>query len=264
MSGLLLKAEAASDAALGTMAFRRQQGANAIVGLEAPPFTSFDVELWIVCQKARVLVWLGRFDEANVLLAEAFRAEGTGRESPVVQYIAHLASVELACHRRDPVAAHRHAERIRTYSDQSAIPYLRVYALFATARAKTSSDACADAVRDLRAGLEFVSQANAGREHQPHLLAELSYAQYGSGQFDEAARTALSAIEMARHRRHRTAECLACMVRGAGLAVAEGAVVRLEAEQYLARAAELILVTSAALLASRLEIIRADVNARLR
>jgi adenylate cyclase len=263
MSGFLLKAEAACDAALKTLAVRQRQGINGIVGLESPPYTSFDVELWINCLKARILVWLGRFDEANILLGEAFRAEGTDREAPVVQYIAYLASVELACHRNDPVAAQRHAARIRAYADQSDIPYLHVYALFATARAKTSSDACADAVRDLQASLEFAAVANAGREHQSHLLAELSYAQYGSGLFDEAAETARTAIEMARDRHHRTAECLASMVHGAGIAVGNSTVVNLESQQYLARAEELIRQTGATLLASRLETLRTDMEARL-
>jgi adenylate cyclase len=206
MSGFLSKAEAAADAALRTMAIRRRQGINGIVGLDSPPYTSFDVELWISCLKAQLLVWLGRFDEAAVLLAEAFQAEGTKREAPVVQCIAHLTSVHLACHRNDPVAAHRHAGRIRAYADQSDIPYLNVYALFATARAKTASDDCAGAVRDLQAGLDFAARANAGREYQTHLLAELSYAQYGSGLFDDAAKTAQAAIAMARDRHHRIAE----------------------------------------------------------
>jgi adenylate cyclase len=263
MSGFLWKAETAADAALRTMAIRRRQGINGIVGLDAPPYTSFDIELWISCLKAQLLVWLGRFDEAAVLLAEAFEAEGTKREAPVVQCIAHLTSVHLACHRNDPVAAHRHAGRIRAYADQSDIPYLNVYALFATARAKTASDDCAGAVHDLQAGLDFAARANAGREYQTHLLAELSYAQYGSGLFDEATKTARAAVAMARDRHHRIAECLATMVQGAGIAIGNGGVVNLEAQQYLARAEDLIRVTGATLLASRLQTLRDDVETRL-
>jgi adenylate cyclase len=263
MSGFLLKAEAACDAALKTLAIHYRRGFNGIVGLDSPPYTSFDVELWIKCLKARILVWLGRFDDANILLDEAFRVEGTNREAPVVQYIAYLASVELACHRNDSVAAHRHAARIQAYADQSDIPYLQVYALFATARAKICSNACADAVRDLQGSLEFVAAANAGREHQSHLLAELSYAQYSSGLFDEAAETARTAIEMARDRHHRTAECLASMVYGAGIAVGKRTVVNLEAQEYFGRAEDLFRQTGAVLLASRLETLRADMKAHL-
>jgi class 3 adenylate cyclase len=261
MSGFLLKAEAACDAALKLLAIRQQQGVNGIVGLDSRPYTSFDVELWINCMKARILVWLGRLREANILLGEVSRAEGTNRETPVVQYIAYLASVELACYRNDPVAAHQHAQRLRIYADQSDIPYLHVYALFATARAKTCSGACADAVCDLRASLEFAAAVNAGREHQSHLLAELSYAQYGSGRFNEAAETARTAIDIARDRRHRTAECLACMVHGAGIAVSKGAVAR--AHQHLGWAEDLICQTGAVLLESRLETLRSDMQARL-
>jgi class 3 adenylate cyclase/tetratricopeptide (TPR) repeat protein len=263
MSGFLPKAVAACDAALKTLAIRQRQGINGIVGLDSPPYTSFDVELWINCMKARILVWLGRFDEANILLAEAFRVEGTNREAAVVQFIAYLASVELACYRKDRVAAQRYAERIRDYADQSDVPYLRVHALFAAAHVKTSVDACADAVRDLQASLEFAVVANAGGEYQSHLLGELSYAQYGSGLFDEAAETARTAIDMARDRHHRTAECLASMVLGAGIAVGKGTIVNPEAQRYLARAEDLIGQTGAALLAARLETLRTDMEARL-
>jgi hypothetical protein len=68
---------------------------------------------------------------------------------------------------------------------------------------------------------------------------------------------------MARDRHHRMAECLASMVHGAGIAVGKGAVVNLEAQQYLARAEDLIGQTGAVLLASRLETLRTDVEARL-
>jgi class 3 adenylate cyclase len=259
MSGLLLKAEAACDAALKLLAIRQQQGVNGIVGLDSRPYTSFDVELWVNCMKARILVWLGRGVEANILLGEVSRAEGTSRETPVVQYIAYLASVELACYRNDPATAHQHAQRLRIYADHSDIPYLHVYALFATARAKTCSGAYAEAVCDLRTSLEFAAAMNAGREHQSHLLAELSYAQYGSGRFDEAAETAQTAINMARDRRHRTAECLACMVHGAGIAVSKGA----QTHQHLGWAEDLICQTGAVLLASRLGTLRSDMQARL-
>ena len=126
MSGLLPKAEAACNTALETLAVRRRRGVNGVVGLDAPPYTSFDVELWINCLKAEILVWQGRFDEGSALLDEVFQAEGTKREAPVVQYIAHLASVELACHARDAARARRHADRIRAYADESEIPYLQV------------------------------------------------------------------------------------------------------------------------------------------
>lgn len=263
MSGLLPKAEAACNTALETLAVRRRRGVNGIVGLDAPPYTSFDVELWINCLKAEILVWQGRFDDASALLEEAFQVEGTTREAPVVQYIAHLASVELACHVKDPVRARRHADRIRAYADQSEIPYLRVNALFASARASTAANDCTEAVRALQMSLEFAAAANAGHEKQSRLLAELSYAQYGSGHFGEAAETARSALVMARRRHHRLAECLASMVHGAGIAVINGPVVNLEAEQYLARADDLVRLTGAALLASRLDALRTDMKGRL-
>src|SRR5260370_30841961 len=128
MSGFLPKAKAASNAALETLARRRAKGMNTIVGLDAPPYTGFDVELWAKCNKSRILVWLGRFDQASILLNEIFEAKGTQRETPIEQSIAHLSSVELACHWEAPAVAHPHASQIRKYARQTQIPYLRVYA----------------------------------------------------------------------------------------------------------------------------------------
>jgi hypothetical protein len=53
------------------------------------------------------------------------------------------------------------------------------------------------------------------------------------------------------------------MVHGAGIAVRNGTVVNLEAQQYLARAEDLFCQTGALLLASRLETLRTDMKARL-
>ena len=68
---------------------------------------------------------------------------------------------------------------------------------------------------------------------------------------------------MARDRHHRTAECLASMVHGAGIAVGKRTVVNLEAQEYFGRAEDLFRQTGAVLLAPRLETLRADMKAHL-
>jgi class 3 adenylate cyclase len=257
MSGFLLKAEAASNAALETLSIRRAKGVNTIVGLDAPPHTGFDVELWIKCNKSRILVWLCRFDQAKLLVNEVFEAKGTERETPIEQSIAHLASVELACHHQDYAAANWHAGQVKRYARRAEIPYLRVYASYATALAQTASGDFVGSAHDLQAGLSLVAQTNAGHDHEPFMLAELSYSQYRGGMV-EAAAVAQSAIAIARHRHRRAAECLATMVYAAATAQGNSAVANRKSIEAFERGEELIRLTGAALLTPRLEALRSE------
>jgi adenylate cyclase len=258
LAGFLSKAKAASELALDMMAVRRRQGGNAIVGIDAPPYVGFDVEKWIKCQRARLLLWLGRFEEAEAWLADACQVDETSTDTAVVQYIPHLALVELACYRNEPATARRHAEQIVAYAELSDAPYLRVQAPLAVALAKTASGDFVGAARDLQDALNFARGANAGLELEPRLLAELSYAEYCGGDTTEAARTAQMSIALAQRRAHRIVECQASMVRAAGLAPADRAATRREVSDLFRRADHLIDLTGAALLAPRLEMLRAD------
>jgi len=256
MSGFLLKAEAASTAALATMAKRREEGAVSIVGMNAPPSIGFDVELWIKCNKSRILVWLGRFNEAKLLLSEVFEAEGTERDTPVVLSIARVASIELACHYQDLDGAHQHAVRVKNYAERAQTPFLYVYSSFAEALAKTASGDFMGSAHDLGTGLELVSRANAGRDHEPFLLAELSYAQYRGGMIHQAIDTARAAIEMARRRNRRVPECLATAVYAAGIGNSDSKKWDRGANDAFARADKLIRLTGAILLVPRLTALR--------
>jgi len=148
--------------------------------------------------------------------------------------------------------------QIRKYARQTQIPYLRVYAAFATALVKAASGNFLGSANDLQVGLDLAAQTNAGHDHVPFMLAELSYAQYRAGLAHKAADTAQSAITMAKRRSRRTAECLATMVYAAAIASRISAVVDREAKDAFLQAEELIRLTGAELLAPRLKGLRAD------
>jgi hypothetical protein len=185
-----------------------------------------------------------------------FEAKGTERETPIEQSIAHLACVEMARHHKDVAAAGLHARQIEKYSERAEIAYLRVHALFATALAKTTSGDFVNSARDVRAGLDLVAQAKAAHDHEPLMLAELSYVQYRGGMVREAADTAISAIAIAQQRSRRAAECLATIVYAAANVRGNSAVANRKARDAFARAEELIHVTGAALLTPRLRELR--------
>lgn len=260
LAGYLLRSEAANDAALATVAEQRRLGDNAVMGLDAAPFTGFDIEHWIKCQRARLLLWLGRIDEAESWLADVLKAEGTRSEAAVVQYIPHFALIELACSRNDPQTAHRHAGRILAYAEQSGVPYMRVQALGATALAKIASDDFTGAEQDLRDAIAFARRVNAGLEFEPRLLTELAYAQYRAGQYRDAADTARNTIAVAVRRAHRLVECHASMIRAAALARSDGARVRGEATTLLRRSDNLLSLSGAAFLAPLFNRIRTEVE----
>ena len=145
--------------------------------------------------------------------------------------------------------------QIRKYAKQTQIPYLRVYAAFATALVKAASGNFLGSANDLQVGLDLAAQTNAGHDHVPFMLAELSYAQYRAGLAHKAADTAQSAIAMAKRRSRRTAECLATMVYAAAISLR---ISDREAKDAFLQADERIRLTGAELLAPRFKWLRAE------
>ena len=217
-----------------TLATRQRQGHCSIVGLRCAALHVVRRRALDQLPEGPVLVWRGRFDEAARLARRGIPCRRHQTQAPVVQYIAHLASVELACHRRIIVLARRHAERNPHYADRVRTFPICASARCSSARARprpttppgpcaTCRPACTCRHEEFRTR---APAASAGRS---------SATQYGSGRFDEAAATAVQRRAMARQRHHR-GRVLASMVRAPASRPTRGTVVNVEAEQYLIRA----------------------------
>ena len=214
--GVLHEALAANDAALETIAAQQDMDRHVALGLTANQLLGFNIEQWIKCYRTLILVRLGLFEEAESWLAKVTQVD-PDHVDYVVQFIPHVAQVELAWWRGDPRLAELHAGLVVEYALKAKAPYLRAYGTVATAMARSTAGDFAGAADILHRGLMLARQASAGRELEPRMLSELADAQLGAGDAHAASATAAEAITLARRRTHRISEAHACMTRARAL-----------------------------------------------
>jgi adenylate cyclase len=157
---------------------------------------------------------------------------------PVVHYIPHAAFVDLAWSRGDASLARHHACRVTEIAEQSAIPYLHVYALACTGLAKGIAGEFAPAACDLTNALDFARRSKVGLEFEARMLADLAECHFYGGKLDQALAAAREAIAIAQRRTARCAECHASIISASILANQEGA--NDEAESLLERAEHIV------------------------
>jgi tetratricopeptide (TPR) repeat protein len=234
-AGLLNEALAASDAAL--------EGVSHVEKFDHQ-FLGYNVDHWIMSLRARILVRLGRLDEGEQCLDALLGIEDALLD-PTVQFIPHLGYVDLAWCRGDTRLAEKHAERIAEIADKCGLPYIRVYAFACAGTAKSLAKDFAVAEQDFTEGLQFVRKATASMGFEPEILASLADCCLRMDEPERAAAVAAEAIDVARQRSTRLAECRASITRAAALVAQHGAASLPEAEDLFRRAERLIHVTGA-------------------
>jgi class 3 adenylate cyclase/tetratricopeptide (TPR) repeat protein len=234
-AGLLNEALAANDAAmLGIPDIEKFDN----------QFLGYSVEHWILSLRGRILLRLGRFDEAKQYLDMLLRIEQALLD-PAVQFIPHLGYVDLAWCRGDAELAERHAMRVAEIAEKGGTPYLRVYAYACAGTAKSVAGNFVGAARDFTEGLEFVQQAKAAMAYEPELLASLADCYYQMEEMEQAIVIAKDAIELAQERNARLAECRASIICGAALLAKHGGVRFDEADGLFHHAEDLIRMSGA-------------------
>ncbi|MGB6397377.1 MAG: adenylate/guanylate cyclase domain-containing protein [Bradyrhizobium sp.] len=251
MSGRLNEALNAGAVALAAITEQGGFETNVTLGLNANQILGFDIEHWVKCLRTRILVGLGRFGEANERLAEVLQTAPKG-VAPVVQFLPHAASVEMAWRLGDADLARQHAKKVAELADESAMPYLRVAAMACAGLAKSAAGDFAAAANALREAIDFARRARAGLEFEARMLADLADALYRSGDPGAALAATEEAIAVARRRTDRIAECHASLVRGIILAVDDGGSGDGEAKRLLAQAEQLLGESGAAFYEPRL------------
>jgi tetratricopeptide (TPR) repeat protein len=234
-AGLLNEALAANNAAM--------QGLSNVEMFDHE-FLGYNVEHWVMGLRGRILVRLGRFAEAQQCLNMLLRIEQTLLD-PTVQFIPHLGYVDLAWCRGDAALAEKHALRVSEIAEKSGIPYLRVYAFACIGTAKSIAGDFAAAAREFTEGLQFVRRATASMGYEPEMLASLADCHYQMNEPQQAVAVATEAIDVARQRCTRLAECRASITYGAALLAEHGSARVHEAENLFRRAGELIRITGA-------------------
>jgi adenylate cyclase len=227
-------------------------------------FLGYSVEHWAMGLRGRILVRLGRFEEAEKCFDLLLGIE-ENLQDPTARLIPHLGYVDLAWCLGDPVLAERHALRLAQITEKHESPYLRVFAFACIGTAKSVAGEFAAAARDFVAALEFLRKTKAAMEYEPEILASLADCHLQSDEPGRAREIAKEAIQIAKQRNARLPECRASITCGEALIAESGVSGVDEAIALFARAEELIQVTGACiyepLLARARE--RALVNGRL-
>ena len=234
-AGLLNDALDANNAAL--------EGVNQVEAFDHR-FLGYTVEHWLMTLRGRILVRLGRFDEADRCLGALIDIEDSLGD-PTVQFLPHYGYVDLAWCLGDGRLAQKHAERVAEIAAKHGSPYLRVFALAATGIAESVNRDFGAAMRSFGESLNFARNARAAIEYEPEILASISDCHLQLGDANAAAASAEEAIGLAQARSSRLPECRASITYGAALLALGGKWAARDAEIWFRRAEDLIGITGA-------------------
>ena len=204
----------------------------------------FNVERWVESLRARLLVRMGNFAAAVQSIAKLTSSE-KDHPDPAVQFIPHLAGVELAWLTQDRKLADHHSIRIDEIAVSSRIPYLAVYASVCKALVLSLSGNHVAAIQKLEAAIRLATEAYAGMEYQSEMLAFLAEIHLRSNSPTAAFRVAERGIAVARERHARLAECRSTIILALVLSEGKLSHSNYQAGDLLARARRLIEETGA-------------------
>jgi adenylate cyclase len=234
-AGRLREALQASDTALANIADIKKSH-DALLG--------FNVERWVESLRARLLVRMGNFTAAKQSIVKLTSTE-QDHPDPAVQFIPHLAGVELAWLTQDQNLADFHCVRIGEIAASSRIPYVAVYAAVCKALFLSLSGNHVAAIQKLESAIRLATEAYAGMEYQSEMLAFLAEIHLRSNSPTAAFRVAERGMAVARERHARLAECRSTIILA--LVLSEGKLSHpdYQASELLARARRLIEETGA-------------------
>jgi adenylate cyclase len=204
----------------------------------------FNVERWVESLRARLLVRMGNFAAAAQSIAKLTSSEND-HPDPAVQFIPHLAGVELAWLTHDQKLADRHSIRIDEIAASSRIPYLAVYASVCKALVLSLSGNHVAAIQKLESAIRLATEAYAGMEYQSEMLASLAEIHLRSNSPTAAFRVAERGIAVARERHARLAECRSTIILALVLSEGQLSHPNYQASDLRARARRLIEETGA-------------------
>ncbi len=251
-AGLLREALAANDIALA--------GERHVEAYDRE-FIGFSIEQWVLGVRIRLLVRMGRFEEAEDCLERMLDLETVSTEPPVPG-MARFGFIELARVRGDAALAERHAEDLgRVLDKYAATPYVQVFFHGYRALAAMVAGKPAEAAAFYRDALALMMERGAAREYESELLAGLAEARLQAGDARQAREHASLAIELALARRTRLAQCRARIVRSLASIALGGRACLEDAQADLAAAQALVEETGASAWAANVAAARERLNA---
>lgn len=204
-AGLLEQGLAASDAALAGVAsidkFDRE-------------FIDFSIEQWALGIRVRLLMRMGRMQEAQRCLHKMLAADGALEDS-VIRQITHHLHVEFAAITQNPSLAEKHVAVVAGLAQQYASPYSKIFALWSSGLAEIALGNLGAAQQHFSQALEVIARTRVAVEFETEIRASLAECHQKMGNFKLALAAASENLELSRARNNRLAECRALIVWGA-------------------------------------------------
>ncbi|MFI5447547.1 ATP-binding protein [Polaromonas sp. UC242_47] len=236
-AGMLEQALAANDIAL------RDMGAIDRFDRE---WIGFSIEHWVMGMRGRLLMRLGRLEDAAQCLQELL-GRGESSNDPVILQFAHFGYIDLAWCRQNAELAHEHYAYVAEIAAKHENPYLRVFALSCRATVASIDRDFETAARTFSEALTLVRHAKVAMEFETEILASLAECHRGLGNSEQALDIAQEAIEISRQRSTRLPECRALITRASAMLDAFGSARADQAQALFAEAERLIRLTGAAI-----------------
>ena len=246
-AGLLREGLAASDVAMA--------GLGHIDSFDRE-FIDFSIEHWALGIRARMLIRMARFQEAQATLEQMLFLD-KGLADPVIGQIAHHLQVELASCAGQADKALSHADKVLQIATQYASPYSRVFALWCAGKAQITGHDFNAALQSYAQALQVITQTHVAVEFETEIRVGLAESHLRLGEFEKAVQAAEPALALSRQRNNRLTECKALMVCGGALKRYGDAASAGRAEDCFGQAHELIAQTGAAIFESELQLARA-------
>lgn len=234
-AGLLEQGLAANDAALSGVAsidkFDRE-------------FIDFSIEQWALGIRVRLLMRMGRLEQAHEGLRQLLLADQV-QGDPVIRQITHHLHVEFAAITQNAPLARAHVATVVNLAQQHANPYSKVFALWCSGLAEVSAGHLADAQYRFSQALGVIASTKVAVEFETEIRASLAECHQKLGNCELALEAARENLKLSRARNNRLAECRALIVWGAVLGAKTDAGSREKALNLFNQAQHLIDLTGA-------------------
>jgi len=234
-AGLLREALAANDVAFA--------GVSSIADFDHQ-FLGYSIEHWILSLRGRILVRLGRFNEARRCFDQILAIE-PALIDPTVRFIANLGYVDLAWCLDDPTMANEHAGQVADLATRQGSPYLRAYSFACSGTAHSIAGKYEAAIQAFTDGVNFLREARVAMEIEPEMLASMADCQLRCEAFQMAIETAQKAATISQDRSSRLPQCRASITLASALVADNQNEARDRVAELLHRAEELIRISGA-------------------
>ncbi|MCO6403068.1 AAA family ATPase [Aurantimonas endophytica] len=234
-AGLFTKALAANDAAL-----------ERIPAIEPfdHQFLGYNVEHWVLSLRGRILVHLGRPDEARACFDQMLSLE-PALVDPTVLFISHLGMIDLAWFQHDASLAAEHAASVAALAERHGSPYLLVFRHYCSGLAAAIAGYHATALQELERALDLMGSLKAARDFKADALAAYAECHLQAGHEIEAIAAADRAIAAARDLTARMPEVRATLVKAIALLTLGNPAELWEAETLIGQVDDMIQQTGA-------------------